>query len=596
MLPTTWLATSAFVAAAVALECHPQGSIVPRPRNLKCSKPFQDALSNLTETLQAVINGDLKGGWDVNNTSMSIGIISLDQDSPNTPLWEFHHLGSGNVNGTTHVDARSQYLIGSISKVISDAILLKSGVNVDDSITKYLPSLADSTSKVSWSNVTLRALASQLAGMPPNYGFSEYYYIKEVFEALGLPHLDDSAYADCGVIGLNGGCTKEQFLQGMLEVYPIAPPMERPVYSNIAFTLYVYALEAHTGKDYATLVQEVLGTPYNMPDTFPSPGNDSLAVIPPVDNSWGSNYADNAPGGGLVSTLADLSSFMHAILDKSIFETETKVREWVQPRTFAGSPYSFVGAPWEIYRPLPGLVFPNYNETSGEGGHTVTIFAKDGAAYGYHARFAVLDEYGVGFVILTAGDATAVYSLDDTLLYTIIQAADAAANEQAASLYVGSFVGDSTAATGSVSINATTELDGVSMKLTGLHRNGSDILEGLQVIWTATMSRVLPSLQTTGTWRLYPADIHNVGKWNGQDVVLEDWRIWFDMFLETESELPGHGIAARDCLTWTIGDWIYYGSEPVDRVVFVKDAKTGEVLGLDAPFLRTDVMSKIRPL
>ncbi len=44
----------------------------------------------------------------------------------------------------------------------------------------------------------------------------------------------------------------------MLEAYPIAPPMARPVYSNIAFTLFIYALQAQTGKDYRTLVQEVI--------------------------------------------------------------------------------------------------------------------------------------------------------------------------------------------------------------------------------------------------------------------------------------------------------------------------------------------------
>lgn len=102
----------------------------------------------------------------------------------------------------------------------------------------------------------------------------------------------------------------------MLVSDPVAPPQTRPVYSNIAFTLLAYAAEAHTGKNYTQLVRE-LGIALNMPSTRPSPGVDSLGVVPPVPNNWGSDYGDGAPGGGLVSSIADLSSFLHAILTRS---------------------------------------------------------------------------------------------------------------------------------------------------------------------------------------------------------------------------------------------------------------------------------------
>lgn len=41
-------------------------------------------------------------------------------------------------------------------------------------------------------------------------GFSEYYYLKGYFESLGFPRINDSAFGPCGVIGLNGGCSKER--------------------------------------------------------------------------------------------------------------------------------------------------------------------------------------------------------------------------------------------------------------------------------------------------------------------------------------------------------------------------------------------------
>jgi len=98
------------------------------------------------------------------------------------------------------------------------------------------------------------------------------------------------------------------------------------VYSNIAFTLLMYAVEVHTGKDYTQLVRD-FSAALGMSSTRPSPGEDALAVIPPMANTWGADYGDNAPGGGLVSTLADLSAFMHAILAKSpALAPVTKIR------------------------------------------------------------------------------------------------------------------------------------------------------------------------------------------------------------------------------------------------------------------------------
>ncbi|GAB1319767.1 Beta-lactamase transpeptidase [Madurella fahalii] len=584
-------------ATAVALECHPQGPIVPRPFNLNASDTFRHALDNLTKTFDAAFTGDIKGGWDVRNVSMSIGLVSLDQDKPSVPIWEYHHLASGNVNGTKSLNRDSQYLIGSVSKVISDAILLRSGVNIDDPVTDFISSLNSPSSLISWNNITLRALASQLAGIPPNYGFSEYYYIKGYFESLGFPRINDSAFEPCGIIGLNGGCSKEQFLQGMLNLYPVAPPMSRPVYSNIAYTLLMYALESKTGRNFTQLLQDLITTPFNMPNTFPSghpPSpdmNDSLAVIPPMANTWGSNYGDAAPGGGLVSSLADLSSFLHAILDRTVLDSPTEVREWLQPRSFAGSPHSFLGTPWEIFRPPPELLFP---EAEGAG-HTVTILNKDGAAYGYRARISVLDEYGVGIVVLTAGDQTALTSIYDAALAVLVPAVDAAARESAGREYVGGFAGLSTAETGRVPVNATTEMDGVSLKLVGLSRNGTDLLASLQEIWTVTMGAFLPSLEPQGVWRLYPAEIARPGtSEDGRELVLEDWRVTWEVELNPDTELPGRGLSGYDCLSWTVVDWLYYGSEPTDRVVFVKDAQTGSVLGLEVPFLRTGSMEKVR--
>jgi CubicO group peptidase (beta-lactamase class C family) len=56
-----------------------------------------------------------------------------------------------------------------------------------------------------------------------------------------------------------------------------------------------YAVQAHTGKNFTQLLQEFLTKPLGLTNFGASPGDDTKAVIPPGDNSWGSDYGDNAP-------------------------------------------------------------------------------------------------------------------------------------------------------------------------------------------------------------------------------------------------------------------------------------------------------------
>ncbi|TQN71623.1 Beta-lactamase-like protein, partial [Colletotrichum shisoi] len=156
--------------------------------------------------------------------------------------------------------------------------------------------------------------------------------------------------------------------------------------------------------DLHTLVSGPLG----LPNTLVSPGLSSRAVIPPMDNGWGSDYGINAPGGGLVSSLSDLSALAHGILSRKVL-SPAKTREWLKPHAFAGSPHSFVGA--SLGDLLTSKLVP-------DNPHPVAIYAKSGGAYGYRSQLAILDEYGVAVVILTAGDMAAVPHIYDAMLAT----------------------------------------------------------------------------------------------------------------------------------------------------------------------------------
>ena len=402
---------------------------------------------------------------------------------------------------------------------------------------------------------------------------------------MGFPHLNDTDFEFCDVFGLTLGCTKVQYIVGMKNAHPVAPPNTRPVYSNVAFTLLMYAVGLQTGQTYSSFLYEYITGPLNMWNTYPSPGVFDEAVVPPVANSWGFWFGAATPGGGLVSSLADLSTFLHGILTYTIFDNPARVREWLQPHSFTGSPHSYFGMPWEIFRPPPQAVFPDYDAETETGGHTLTIYSKDGAASGYRARISSIDEYGIGLVLLAAGDAAAVTVINDAMLRVLVTAVDKTAREQVEEQgYPGIFTGHCSES----SFNATIKLDDHSLILESMYRNGKDILVGLYDFFSLTYGSLIPNYYPGDVLRLYPTDITVQSRVGGRTVIKEDWRFVWDVRRGSKpSDLPGAGASSYDCLAWEGVDWMYYGSESIDRLVFVKDPDTGEVLNLEVPFLRS---------
>lgn len=152
--------------ASAALQCRPNGPVVPRPTALSDSPTVAAALSGLTDALQKAVSGDIDAGFPVENSSFSLGIVSTSQEDPGVPLWEFHHLSPRNENGTGDLARDSLYLIGSVTKVFSDLVLLKSGVDPDTPAREYLPELGGE--RINWDEITLRDLGNHQAGVPTN--------------------------------------------------------------------------------------------------------------------------------------------------------------------------------------------------------------------------------------------------------------------------------------------------------------------------------------------------------------------------------------------------------------------------------------------
>jgi hypothetical protein len=111
----------------------------------------------------------------------------------------------------------------------------------------------------------------------------------------------------------------------------------------------------------------------------------------------------------------------------STFLDQAQTRRWMQPHAFTSNPNVSVGAPWEILR-RPSQ-------------RTSWMYAKAGDLGLYCSQIALLPEYGVGFSVLGAGAASIpnVQIVSDLLTATYVPALEAAAKEEAHTVYGGTY-------------------------------------------------------------------------------------------------------------------------------------------------------------
>ncbi|KAI1333621.1 beta-lactamase/transpeptidase-like protein [Xylariaceae sp. FL0016] len=457
------------------LDCRPPGTI----------QRFVRAAGDLVAALESAIDGEIGGRWDGIDTAFSIGLVALDQPDKAVLVWEYHRLAADN------------YPIGSVWKVFTDLIPLKRGLDLDTLITEHILELAAEGSRIAWVDITERHLVSQMAGIPPNW----------------FPHLNDSAYAPCGVIGLNGGCTKE--------LHPVAQPGERPVYANIAFTLLIYAVQAVTEKSYSQLLGDLAVKPLELRSTMGSPGHDSAAVIPSTESSWGADFGDDAP-------LSGLSVFLHGILHRSVLHHA--------PRTTSPGP-----------------------------------------AYGYQSQIVVLDEDGVAVVVLTAGDPRALHGVYDAVRAKLVPAMDEVAREQAVRVgYPGRFLGGGGEWDSGAVVHVSVALDEDSLVLGGVERDGVDMMDAFEQIWAVAVGGFLAATPSEARMFPVDVRREEVVEMFGgatSKLVWEDWRIDWEMAPGENTDLPGHRLSTSNCLSWPFSDWLYYGPELLDRVAIACDAE-----------------------
>lgn len=323
--------------------CPLLGPIYPPPTDLSHDATFSAALQNITTTIQDAVNSDKLSSDSISmqifdgSDSGSLLSLSYTADAINTTL------------GVSKVDENTVFRIGSTSKLWTMLLMLiENGfTSLHDPVAQYIPELRQAVFELArnssmrqdgidftkWNEVTVGELATHLAGIArdckccslcPVRGFL-YSFVAlpltmpldgvldlteqaPMLEKLGFPSLPKAQVPPCGV---PNPCTRErmlaflhskllmltiplaEFFNGLLQSHPIVPTSSTPIYSNAAYQVLAYALEAMTGQDYQYLLKKNLLEPLGLTRTFYNTPDISLGVIP---SSGGQQYWNFAMG------------------------------------------------------------------------------------------------------------------------------------------------------------------------------------------------------------------------------------------------------------------------------------------------------------
>lgn len=224
--------------------CPILGPVYPAVIDTASSLEFNAAKTAFTETItRALSTGQLDG----RATSFSIQVFSSRSGDP--IIYEYYHTASDTVGGLLRnnntVGPQTVYRIGSISKLVSVYAILSrlSDRYWNHPVTDFLPELAriqprNDVDSVEWSQVTLGALASQMAGIGRDCMYEEITgvargswarYVNYHIDALGdlsaagptvppgLPILNESRIVHCGAPGVTPPCTRAGRLRNVYE-------------------------------------------------------------------------------------------------------------------------------------------------------------------------------------------------------------------------------------------------------------------------------------------------------------------------------------------------------------------------------------------
>ena len=286
---------------------------------------------------------------------------------------EVNFIGARRTNGKFFLidNKDSVFEIGSITKIFTSTILsrlvIDSVINLEVSIEGILPFKLKQISRNN-SPITFKTLANHTSGLdyePSNINLSIDKCPNNPYHAYDYKLFDE-------------------YLQNDLTINNI--PGTTYHYSNLGYGLLGYLLETISGKDYETLLQELVCEKYSLQNTSTGYtrverlivlGIDTLGKILP---HWDCN-ALNA-SGGILSNTNDLSKFVISnFKNDSVLDLQRKI-------TFSNI-NNHVALGWEIFE-------------IGGGKCKLNWYYKDGGMGGYSSAIIMDTQSHLGVVILSS--------------------------------------------------------------------------------------------------------------------------------------------------------------------------------------------------
>jgi len=311
--------------------------------------------------------------------SASVALVAGDQI-----IWTAAY-GYSNLWARVPAVPSTVYLIGSTFKAMSTVALLQlmeqGKFKLDDRVSDYLTEFKIQGEDPA-TPVTFRHLVTHTSGLPADFG---------PFPVWGdtVPPL------------------MEEYLKTSLKV--TGPPMQKVVYSNMAYTLIGYLVQKFSGVPYKKYIEENIFKPLEMTSTAfaPTPDMEERLSIPYVPDQNGGRLAPTVrlkaaawPAGIVYGTVTDQANWLICNLNGGMFKGRKLISEQTMEQMHTRQFDKFKG-------PIEGLWG---NETAGFGltwwaaeRNGDRYFAHSGSVPGYTAFLLGNRDRKFGFAILTNG-------------------------------------------------------------------------------------------------------------------------------------------------------------------------------------------------
>lgn len=363
-----WLMT-ALIGAVVATSCGGGENSATATTSIAPSATLQ------TQGMQRVLD-------DLREDSSSPGVLALVRRGDDE--W-FGSSGAADLDGSS-ISATTRFRIGSITKTVTSALVLdaveRGELSLDDTVQSWVPGVIDDVPAV-----TIRMLLTHTSGI---FNAGDEGDVVGDIAQISDPALRAQAQ-DLGARYLAGESVIVPDLVwiAVAKTHPLYfEPGTGHHYSNVNYQLATMALEAATGKDFASLLHLRLAVPLGLSSTTTAPADLDLpdmhsftvdaASGEVIDTTTDLLAVGNGGSGGVVSTAGDLLDLLQAIVAGDLLSAPL-VAEMTRPTEQSNGTY--------------GLGVVTFALTCGDYlGHA-------GAIAGMHTLAVVSPDRGEGLVL-----------------------------------------------------------------------------------------------------------------------------------------------------------------------------------------------------